>query len=331
MFVETPELCGPRAGTPASGWEWRAAAVSFARRYPLAAPLAACQAVLVIITVPWYSAYGLRVDWNTAWPLACGYAVLAAMWLYMRRYASDPVKHAYPDAIVATALILLLTNVVAPAQYLAVALRRPLIDGWLAHADAAMGVHVPALAVWTSTHAVARLLFTICYVSLMPQFVLPMALLALRFGDRERLWEFTFHFHFCLIATLAALATIPAAGPFVYYGSRCTLDFTQLIAQFSGLRSGTFHVIRLSDMQGLISMPSFHAAGGLMVAWAFRGYRRITAIVVLLNIGLIAATVMTGAHYAVDVVASVLLFAISVCVYRLWAADLVRWAASAAF
>jgi hypothetical protein len=285
-------------------------------RYPLAAPLLATQLLLIAVTVPWYSSYGLHIAWSTAWPLAAAYAVLLASWSYFRRYASHPTKHAVPDVILATLLLLLLTNIVSPAQYLAVALKRPLVDGWLAMADASLGVNVATLAGWTAGHPIVSLLLTACYASLLPQFMAPLLLVGLRFRDRERLWEYIFHFHFCLIATLAALAIFPAECAFIHYGFESTIDQTRFTAQFLALRNGTFHVIRFNEVEGLISMPSFHVAGALIVTWAFRDRRPWFMTLAALNVGLVSATFMSGAHYFADVVASVLLFMGSVIVYR---------------
>ena len=50
----------------------------------------------------------------------------------------------------------------------------------------------------------------------------------------------------------------------------------------------------------------------------FRGYRRWLVPVALLNVGLVAATVMTGAHYFIDVVATGGVFLASLLVFRLY-------------
>ena len=63
-------------------------------------------------------------------------------------------------------------------------------------------------------------------------------------------------------------------------------------------------------------MPSFHIAGALMVTWAFRHYPGWLVLLVPINLMMMAATVMTGAHYFVDVPATFALFALSVAAYR---------------
>ena len=44
----------------------------------------------------------------------------------------------------------------------------------------------------------------------------------------------------------------------------------RFIAHFNGVRDGTFTTIRFDDLEGLISMPSFHVAGGMMVTGVSR-------------------------------------------------------------
>ena len=265
---------------------------------------------------PWYSVYGLHIDWRTTWLLPPAYLAIMAAWLYSWRYATHPRKFIFPDVLLALFLLLLLTNIASPAQYLAVALRRPLIDDWLVRWDAALGINVASLAHWTASHPTVSLLLSLCYASLMLQFLLPLVLLGLRHRDRQGLWEYVFHFHFCLLITIAALALFPAECAYTHMGYTPTIDQARVIRQIGGLRAGTFHVIDFTDLDGLISMPSFHAAGAMMVTWAFRRHRAMFATLLVLNIGLIAATFMSGAHYFVDVLGSGVLFAISILAFR---------------
>ena len=63
-------------------------------------------------------------------------------------------------------------------------------------------------------------------------------------------------------------------------------------------------VVDMTNIEGLVSMPSFHAAGALFVTWALRRTWWLFVPVALLNLWLIASTVLTGAHYAIDIVAA---------------------------
>ena len=266
---------------------------------------------------PWYAVYGLRFDWRTMWALPPAYLALIGAWLYSRRYAAHPRKYVFPDVLLAVFLLLVLTNIASPAQYLAIALRRPLIDDWLVQADAWLGFDVKALAVWTAAHPTIATVLSLSYATLLPQFLLPVVVLGLRHRDLHGMWEYVFHFQFCLLITVATLAIFPAECSYTHLGYTPTIDQARVIRQIAALRAGSFHVIDFTDLDGLVSMPSFHAAGALMVTWAFRHHRQWLTALGIVNAGLIAATFMSGAHYFVDVLGAIALFAVSVGVYRL--------------
>jgi len=274
------------------------------------------QAVLLLATAPFYGRWGLAIAWPTILPHVFVLASMAGLFAYFVCEPGSGREKALPDAILVTFLLLLLTNIGSPAQYLAVTLRRPLIDAYLARADSWMGFHVPTLAAWTWAHPLIAAVLRVAYATLLPQFLLPILVLGIWSGDRERLWEYCFHFHFCLLVTLTCLAIWPAACAFTYYGFNSAIDQSRFVSHFESLRQGSFHLIRFDDLEGLISMPSFHTAGALMVTWAFRGYRRLFCTLLVVNVALILSTFMTGAHYFIDVVATIALFAVSVVLYR---------------
>jgi hypothetical protein len=158
-------------------------------------------------------------------------------------------------------------------------------------------------------------LLALAYYTLVLQIVIVPLLIA---GARRtgRLWEYIALFHVCAILTVAGLALFPAECAFQYLGFDSTLSQTRFIAQFNGLRSGTFNTIDFRDLEGLISVPSFHIAGALMTTWASRGLPWFWWLIGL-NSLLVTATVMTGAHYFVDVPITVAVF-----IFAVW---FVRW------
>ena len=68
------------------------------------------------------------------------------------------------------------------------------------------------------------------------------------------------------------------------------------------LRPGTLHSVKLDNLEGLITFPSFHTTGALMFIWAFRSVPFLRGPAVALNISLILATPIDGAHYFIDLV-----------------------------
>ena len=297
--------------------------------HPVTRRVIAIQLSVLVVSAPLYPLTGLSIAWHTALPQASLLALLLAVWAW---YASMPAarNRAFAaDALLATFLLVLFTNIGGPAQYAGVALGFPLIDPWLASADASLGIHVPALTQWTAGYPVLERALVVSYFTLLPQFVVPPIVLGLAYRDREALWEYVFHFHVCLAVTLAGVALLPAACAFSHYGFTSLIDQTRFISHFEALRAGTFAEIRFDDIEGLISFPSFHVAGGMMVTWAFRRHRRWLIALGGLNAMLIAATVLTGAHYGIDLLFTMALFAGSVALWRAWGAwgatDLEGW------
>jgi PAP2 superfamily protein len=285
---------------------------------PVARRAIALQAILLAVTAPLYPRLGISIQWSSGATSALVLTLLIGVWLMYVLAPSRRRKIKFAEPLLAMLLLAMLTNIVGPAQYVAVALRMPTVDAWLAAGDAALGLHVPALTHWTLAHpALARVLI-VAYFTLLPQFALPIVAFGIFYPDRRRLWEYIFHFHFCLAATLLGVALVPAACAFSHYGFESLIDQTRFIAHFTSLRAGTFHELRFNDIEGMISFPSFHVAGALMVTWAFRGRPFWLAVLLAVNVCLIASTVLTGAHYGVDVLATIALFAISVRLWRTW-------------
>jgi membrane-associated phospholipid phosphatase len=134
------------------------------------------------------------------------------------------------------------------------------------------------------------------------------------------MWEAVFHFQVCAIITVLALAFFPAAHAFQYLQFQPTLNEARLIEQFNGIRAGTFTTIQFNNLEGLVSIPSFHFAGALIVLRALRRYALLFWPALVVNVLLAVSTVFTGAHYAVDLLGTVIMFSVS-----LWCWNVYGW------
>jgi membrane-associated phospholipid phosphatase len=277
--------------------------------------LVALNALVIVTDIALYTSSGLSIQWATVVMGELCLGLTFAVWLNFYCVPGGSKEWFVAELMFVVSLMVFLTNVGSPMQYGAVALGAPYADPWLAAADAALGIHVPALAAWTFAHPLISVLLKVSYFSLLPQFVLTIVVFA-AFRDREGLWEFAFHIHVCVIATVAALMVWPAVCPPEYYGFRPTIDMTHLIQQIQRLHQGTMKVVRFDELEGLVSFPSFHVAGALIVMWAARRRRWLLMPLACWNLVLIASTFMTGVHYVTDVIASVPLVLGSVALYR---------------
>jgi hypothetical protein len=260
----------------------------------------------------------MRLEWQELASLRT--AAVALMWggwvLHVRTPGRHPREWVIAETFLVIALLVSFTNIGSPLQYALIAFRAPLADAGLARADALLGVHVPTLVSWTASHPGLTSVLVAVYGSLLPQFVLPPLVLGCWYRDRAALWEYAWNFQFCLIVALFGLALFPAACAFTYYGFDSLLNQTRFITQFEAARSGVMSVLPLNNMEGMITFPSFHVAGGLLITWSFRRYPVWAVVLGLVNVVLIASTVLTGAHYVVDVIAAFVVFGCSVWVWR---------------
>ncbi|BCS31288.1 hypothetical protein TBR22_A04880 [Luteitalea sp. TBR-22] len=284
--------------------------------YRLAWQLAAVQAAGLSLALLACARLGLRVDASSlAWPIVVMAAALGVAVVFVRRRPAGPLDWMVPDGLIAFALVVALCLTSVPMQYAGAALARPVIDPWLAAADRALGVHVPDLAAWTRAHPRVAAALAWAYGSFGLQILVAPPVLVL-LGLRRALWEYVFLLHACLLATIACFAWFPAACAFQWYGFTSTLPQGDFIAQFAGFRSGALTLIDYRAVTGLVSAPSFHVAGALVVTWVVRERWWVLVPIALLNLALCAATVLSGAHYAVDVLLSIALFGVSVVAWQ---------------
>jgi membrane-associated phospholipid phosphatase len=136
------------------------------------------------------------------------------------------------------------------------------------------------------------------------------------FNNRSALWEYAWHFLMCSTITVACLAAFPAECTFVYQHFPPLLNESRFVQHFTTARAGGFTTIDFDHLEGLVSCPSFHVAGAWMVTWAFRRTWLLVPLAIL-NSALAASTVMLGAHYAVDLLATAAMIGLSCLLFHL--------------
>ena len=288
--------------------------------HKVSATCLALQGLLLGSSLVLYSATGIDVRWSSNVAFLVLIGALAALWAALLVIPGDSTaRRRLADGVAATVLFLSLIQITAPMQYGAIALGRPFVDTWLDTADRWLGIDVAAVTAWTGQYRWLVAVLNVAYNSLVPQLLLPLVVLAMT-ADRDRLWEYLWHLHISLIGALICLALWPKIYVFTYR------QFDPLVApalvqhvmsQLWSLHAGTFRVVELQDMQGLISFPSFHTAAAVAVTWSLRHQSRWLWIpVALLNVGLISATVLLGLHYVTDLIGTAILLAGSYWMYR---------------
>jgi hypothetical protein len=286
--------------------------------HPVLGALVVLQALVLLFNVLSFRAAGLHLV-APAVPAAITFlAVLVGLSVYF--FAAPgraPKEWVLGETFLAITLFLTLGALLGPAQYGGAALNRPYVDSWLAAADAAMGINVGDLAAWTGQHPWLVAALTRAYFTLLPQFFLPFLLLGFILRDRRALWEYVALLHATAFITVVCFALWPAACAPQFYGfDPVGIDQSRVFRHLADLRSGAMTTITMGDLDGLVSAPSFHVLGAMCVTWAFRRRPWIVTALLAVNIPLAAATVVTGVHYAVDVVAAFVIFPCTIWIYR---------------
>ncbi|WP_230945991.1 phosphatase PAP2 family protein [Burkholderia territorii] len=221
-------------------------------------------------------------------------------------------------ALLSVALLATLCAAVAVLDYLCVAIGPPSIESHLVRFDAVLGFHWPDVYRWVTARPGLHRVLDLAYRSGMPQLLaVPFILAAVRRVDD--LAEFVVQFMFAVIVVVLVSTPLPAASAFVHFGITDP-GTASTVTHYGLLRSGQFRQLNLADVQGLVSLPSFHVMLALLFAYALRHVRYVFAAAIVLNAAMIASTPTQGGHYLADVIAGIVCGALSIAAVRRWTA-----------
>jgi membrane-associated phospholipid phosphatase len=195
-------------------------------------------------------------------------------------------------------------------SYLITSANLPLHDAVLAQIDRALGFYWPGfLDTTNSTPLLAELLVRV-YQSIGP--VAEFVIIWLAFSRRgERLAEFIAILGLTTVGLCIIMWLVPAAGAFAYYAPApqryenfaALGDMWPFFRAFTMLRDGSLTVIDLSELQGVVSFPSFHTVLGVLTTFALRDTRWLVVPAFILNGAMIVSTMPVGGHHLIDVLA----------------------------
>jgi hypothetical protein len=207
-------------------------------------------------------------------------------------------------------------------SFAAAASDSPFRDGLLLAADRAIGFDWMAYALWVDARPWVATAYRAAYISFMLQPPLLIALLAAH-GEFRRLHLFSFAFTFTLTATCLIFYFVPAVSVYAHlqvpiegFRNLQPVSTFQHLEFIEGMRAGTMRWVDPLKGAGLITFPSYHACGAVLLIWGFWGVRSVRVPALLLNLTMLASTPLDGAHYLVDVIGGVLLAAAGIAVAR---------------
>ncbi len=202
----------------------------------------------------------------------------------------------------------------------------PLADAWLAMVDRTL---FPVLDWPSAMLALTKMpAFMVpanfAYESIQWQPFLLICLLCL--SNRTRAcWTFMAAWSAALVVVMAIFSIMPALGAYPHFAITAADVPTvhDMVAWrqatiLTKLRTGELSRINTDALEGIVSFPSFHAAGAVLLGWGF-GFNRWTRIPFgLLNAGMFVSAAPIGGHYYIDLVAGVLVAILGIMFARRW-------------
>jgi membrane-associated phospholipid phosphatase len=235
--------------------------------------------------------------------LVCILVLLALIRQARRKRGAAPVRFSRQlELTIHTILYWSLTSsVLGLFQYLLVTINTPLMDQTLNAIDTAMGFDWVALNSWVQSHPSIGQILYYAYYSIGYQCAIIALFFCLRY-DVRRLGAFN------SLATLTTLLTVLISAPFpahtasIYHHAASAAELASQ-ADFDALRS-SMSVIDLNAMQGIITMPSLHAALAFILGYSVRGTILFVPIAAT-NVVMAFSTLTVGGHYLIDTIAGI--------------------------
>lgn len=266
--------------------------------------------LVAVIDAVWLTAAGIAIAWPGLITVAGTVTVLLALALLFSAVKPEPKLRAMA---LSSAYLATFTTAVAVLHYLTATLAAPLADSRLAGFEAALGFDWKAWLGFLAAHPDLSHGLALAYHSSGPQ--VGLVVIALSAVSRvSRLWAYARLFSLALLASVLLSALWPAVGPYAFYqpqaypaGHLETVGALWHLDALQALREGTMATLALSEIRGLVTFPSFHAALAVLTAWALAPVPVLGPLALLLNAAIIVATVGAGGHYLPDVAAGTLM------------------------
>lgn len=198
--------------------------------------------------------------------------------------------------------------------YLTTCFNLPLHDETFIAWDRALGLDWRDWLHWMNGHPQLADILSLCYWTFAMQSIgVAVALYALKHVRRAQCFIIAFILSCATTAILAA--TFPAVGAYVHYNLE-PKDYAHIApfatriheATLLGLRDHSMTLLPfMQNVKGIVTFPSFHAAMAVLLIYASRPLRYCNLLLLVLNIGMIAASPIDGGHYFVDIIAGVII------------------------
>lgn len=265
--------------------------------------------VLILIAVVLLSAEHSSLSFQKFGILLIPILVMGIVWVrYSKRGISKLSDLAYYPMML---LIVGMCGMVL--SYLVVDPKLPLFDRALASVDEALSFHWPDWLKFYRAHPWYKRTLQAAYDSSGIQIYGSAFFFALA-GKQSRNKELLRLAMVSSLMTIAVFHSFPALGPFFHFAVGPKLE---PLLHMPHLLAGESMVLTPLDLQGLISFPSFHTVMAVTFMYVHRGQGWLTWVVIALNLTMLLATIVCGAHYLVDLIGGAMVAGLSIALVRM--------------
>ncbi|MET4032240.1 membrane-associated phospholipid phosphatase [Bradyrhizobium sp. JR7.2] len=234
------------------------------------------------------------------------------LWLMRRSWGERPAFTMLAFAQMGSGVIC-----AAPLSYIGLSAGMPLQDSRFAELDRLLGLDWPAYFHFAMANPELLLYAKFFYAMiLVPAFGVPV-ILGLT-GQYIRLQQFVMAAILALCVVIAVSTLFPAIGTYFEFGLPSDTEIFKAngyggqARDIPMLRDGTLRALKLTELGGILTFPSFHAATALLSIWSLWSIWWLRPALLILNAGMLVATPLVGGHYFVDVIAGVSVAALTI-------------------
>lgn len=257
---------------------------------------------------------GLGVDLPTlGTPIMIG-GIFYALSRLTRRWP-NPAMHIISECL---ALLTLCSAVTIILSYCAMRLALPLADAQLVGLDAMLGFDAGAIVRWFDAKGTYSFALELAYCSFWPQLIL-MPMLLTVYVSPASAYRFVTAFVLICLTSCAISAGYPCLSAYSWFGLQPG-DFQTInpalgvhfLDSFNGVRGDPNFVVSASEISGIITFPSVHAAVAALCTLAAWPLRRGRWLFLILNLAMTLSAITHGSHYVIDLFAGIAIALVAV-------------------
>lgn len=291
LAVEANEASA--AHSPQSALAYRGRLLEHAGDLPLNTLLWLFIGCLFALDSIWAARIGLSVGkWQIMAAAMATLLALAALYRHRKRAVADMASMA--------AMWISLSATGCVLTYLGATCALPLQDALLTGFDQSLGFDWLAWREAVAARPWLNSALSWAYASLLPQILLGSLLLP-ALGMTKRSIELIFLAAFTLLPTTLISALCPALGPFAVFGG----ERSEYLPHVLALRTPGPWRFDLPTMQGILTMPSYHAVLALLFVYAFRHIGLLGWLITVVNGVMLLSIAPVGGHYLSDIIVGI--------------------------